>query len=146
MISQTAEYALRAVVCLAQHVERSLTTQEVAERTGVGAGYLSKVLQSLGRAGVVQARRGLHGGFTLAQPIDRLTVLDVINSVDPIKRVRTCPLHLEEHNDKLCALHRRLDQACEQAEGAFAATSIAELLQDAECACPFNAEPADKAG
>jgi Rrf2 family nitric oxide-sensitive transcriptional repressor len=62
LISQTAEYALRSVVALGRHAEGPLTTQQISEETRIPAGYLSKVLQGLSRAGLVNARRGLHGG------------------------------------------------------------------------------------
>lgn len=62
MISHRAEYALRSVVFLGSHVGQPMTTQRIAVATGVPVGYLSKVLQALGRARVVNARRGLRGG------------------------------------------------------------------------------------
>jgi Rrf2 family protein len=60
----------------------------------VPAGYLSKVLQSLGRAQLVNSQRGLHGGFTLARAPSELTVWEVIQAVDPLQRIRSCPLGL----------------------------------------------------
>ncbi len=63
MISQTSEYALRATIYLARHPSVSFTTRQIAEATGMPAGYLSKVLQTLARVGIVQSQRGLHGGF-----------------------------------------------------------------------------------
>ena len=66
MISQTAEYALRAIVYLADQGGVARTTSEIAETTQVPAGYLAKVMQSLCRAGLVKSQRGLNGGFKLA--------------------------------------------------------------------------------
>src|SRR5688572_19877331 len=102
MVSQTAEYALRAVVCLGSQADTPMTTQQIADATRVPAGYLSKVLQALGRAGLVHSQRGLHGGFTLGRPMDQLSVLDVINAVDPLKRIERCPLGLATHGTNLC--------------------------------------------
>src|SRR5689334_18543405 len=73
MVSQTAEYALRAVVCLGNQAGTPLTTQQIAEVTRVPVGYLAKVMQALGRGGIVSSQRGLHGGFTLARPMDELS-------------------------------------------------------------------------
>ncbi len=129
MISQTAEYALRAIVFLAGQDEPQ-TTQQVAEMTRVPAGYLSKVLQSLARAGLVHSQRGLHGGFTLAKPPKRLSVWEVVESVDPIQRIRSCPLGLKSHGVNLCPLHRRLDDAMAGVEKAFRSSTVAELLAD----------------
>jgi Rrf2 family protein len=137
MISQTAEYALRAVVCLASQPDVALTTQQIAVTTRVPPSYLSKVLQSLGRASIIHSQRGLHGGFTLARPLEALTVLEVVNAVDPLQRIRTCPLKLESHGTNLCPLHRRLDEAMAQVERSFAETTIAELMAELTTSKPL---------
>jgi Rrf2 family transcriptional regulator, nitric oxide-sensitive transcriptional repressor len=130
MFSQTAEYALRAVVFLASRPDVPRITPQIAEATHVPAGYLSKVLQTLGKEGIVRSRRGLHGGFTLAVPPEALTVLQVIAAVDPLKRIETCPLGLEIHGSRLCPLHRRLDEAIGRVESALAGFTIRDLLVD----------------
>lgn len=137
MISQTAEYALRAVVCLGSSSPGSLTTQVIAERTCVPAGYLSKVLQALGRAGLVEAQRGLRGGYVLTRSLDTLTVLDVINAVDPLKRIERCPLGLASHRHRLCSLHKRLDEGIALVETLFGGTTVGQLLDDANPSRPL---------
>jgi Rrf2 family protein len=128
MISQTAEYALRAVVFLAMDAGVAYTTQEISAATKVPAAYLSKVLQSLVKEGLVQSQRGLGGGFVLLRPPGQLTILEVVNAVDPIQRIRTCPLGLELHGANLCALHKRLDDATAIIEKAFRDSTIGDLL------------------
>lgn len=129
MFSQTAEYALRATVYLASQQGMPRTTQEIAKATQVKIAYLSKVMQSLGRQGLVQSQRGLHGGFTLARPADELTILDIIAAVDPISRIKSCPLGLKDHIN-LCPLHRRLDLAMKLVEDALRESTLAELLAE----------------
>jgi len=130
MISQTTEYALRAMVHLADQADVPLTTPQIADTTKVPVGYLAKVLGSLAKAGLVRSQRGLHGGFMIALPAEKVTVLDVINAVDPIQRITTCPLGLKAHGKKLCPLHKRLDNAMAQVETAFANSTLADLLAD----------------
>ncbi|MCE9613415.1 MAG: Rrf2 family transcriptional regulator [Lentisphaerae bacterium] len=138
MFSQTAEYALRAMVWLANQDGEPRVTQEIAKGTHVPAGYLSKVLQTLGRAGLVQSQRGLHGGFLLSRPGAAITVLDVVNAVDPLKRISSCPLKIKSHGEHLCALHRRMDNAIAQVEQALAATSIADILAEPSRSRPLT--------
>jgi Rrf2 family protein len=127
MITQTAEYALRAIVYLAgQDVPR--TTAQIAETTRVPAGYLAKVMQGLSRAGLVNSQRGLKGGFTLAHEPQELSILAVVNAVDPIQRFAECPLGIPSHGRRLCPLHYRLDQAAAMVEEAFRDTMVADLL------------------
>ena len=137
MISHTAEYALRAIVFLADQAE-PCTTAAIAETTQIPAGYLAKVMQSLSRAKHVNAQRGLKGGFTLAHDPAELTVLEVINTIDPIRRIHECPLGL--HGFHLCPLHRKLDEAAQAAEDTFGDTTISDLLnvaRDRKPLCRF---------
>jgi Rrf2 family protein len=129
MISKTSEYALRAVVFLAENPTASSPLQDIAATTQVPSGYLSKVLQQLVRAGLLASQRGLGGGFTLTRPPTDISVYEIVQSVDPINRIRECPLKLTEHKDELCALHRRLDDVMEMVEHSFRLTSVADLLK-----------------
>jgi Rrf2 family protein len=130
VISQTAEYALRAVTVLGSNRDGPMTTRQIASQTRVPAGYLSKVLQALGRAGLVEGQRGLGGGFALTRPLEGLTVLDVINAVDPLKRIDRCPLDLPGHGRRMCSLHQRLDEGIALVESLFGQTTIGQLLAD----------------
>ena len=125
MLSQTAEYALRAMVFLGDQ-SSAVTTAVIAEATLVPVGYLAKVMQQLHRADLVHAQRGPHGGFSLVKPASAVTVLAVVNAVDPMQRFESCPLGL--HGINLCPLHRKLDDAAQAVEKAFGDTTIADLL------------------
>jgi len=130
VFSQTAEYALRAIVTLAQSEITGKTAHEIADESQVPLDYLSKVLNSLARAGIVKAQRGRGGGFTLASPPSEMTVLDVVNAVEPIRRIRSCPLKLKAHATRMCPLHRKLDDALAMVEEAFRSTAIASLCEN----------------
>lgn len=142
MFSQTVEYALRAAVYLAGEAPEPRTTDQVASATRVPKAYLSKVLQGLVRAGVVHSRRGLGGGMTLAKSPGGLTILEVVDAVEPIGRIRTCPLGLSSHGVNLCPLHRRLDAAMASVEDAFRRTTLAEVLAEPTGSIPLCEFPA----
>lgn len=129
MISQTAEYALRAIVHLAQTHPVPQTAANIAERTHVPVPYLSKVMQSLTRVGLVSSQRGLHGGFALVKKASTFSVLDVITAVEPLHHIRTCPLKIESHKS-LCMLHGTLEDALRRMEEVYAATPIERLLDE----------------
>lgn len=131
MLSQTTEYALRAVMHLSTLPrEQAATSQVIADHTQVPKGYLSKVLRDLVVAGVVTSVRGPSGGFILARPPEAITILDVVNAVDPIKRIDKCPLGNPAHVN-LCPLHRRLDQAIASVERGFRETTLDDLREPA---------------
>jgi Rrf2 family nitric oxide-sensitive transcriptional repressor len=137
MISQTVEYALRAVTHLAQQSPEACTTEEIADVTRVPRAYLSKVLQALVRGGVVHSQRGIGGGMALTKSPSELTILEVVNAVDPIQRIRTCPLGLASHGIHLCPLHARLDSAMALVEEAFRKSTLAEVLAEPSRSTPL---------
>ena len=148
MISQTVEYALRAVVFLADQNGAARTTQQIADTTRVPTAYLSKVMQELGRAKLVQSQRGLHGGFTLGKDPKHLTIWEVVEAVEPLQRIRQCPLGLESHRLRLCPLHKRLDDALASIEKAFRETTVADVIDEPTTSrplCPFPRLPLRKA-
>src|SRR5262245_18890683 len=144
MFSETVEYALRAVVHLADHAPEARTTEQIAAATRVRRAYLSKVLQRLRRQGVVRSQRGVGGGVTLVKDPSELTILEVVNAVDPIKRIQRCPLDLAAHGVRLCPLHRRLDQALAMVEDAFRQTTLAEVLAEPTTSKPLCDFPAGR--
>ena len=146
MFSQTVEYALRAVTYLAQNCENACTTEQIAKATSVPQAYLAKVLQSLLRSGITQSQRGIKGGIRLARSADELTMLDVVQAVDPIKRIEHCPLptdvdlHGQPHRNRgsaLCPLHERLDEALGAVEKIFGTTTLANLVAAAKSGNPL---------
>jgi Rrf2 family transcriptional regulator, nitric oxide-sensitive transcriptional repressor len=130
MFSQTVEYALRAVVHLADEAPSPRTTGQIATATKVPRAYLSKVLQGLRDARIIRSMRGYGGGIVLTRTPDQVTILEVVNAVEPIGRIRECPLGLTAHGVRLCPLHRRLDNALALVEDAFRKTTLAEVLAE----------------
>ncbi len=137
MLSQTVEYALRAVCHLASTAPAPQTTGQIAEVTKVPPAYLSKVLQGLRQEGILKSQRGIGGGISLVKTPEEVTILDVVNAVEPIQRIRTCPLGLKTHGVMLCPLHRRLDNALAMMEDAFKNTTLAEVLADPNPSTPL---------
>ena len=137
MFSQTVEYALRAVAFLASQSPDARNTEQIAKATKVPSAYLSKVLQSLGKAGIVRSQRGLHGGFSLVKTPEKLTILEVVEVVDPIQRIKSCPLDLKSHGANLCPLHRRMDAALASVEKAFRDSTLAEILAEPTSSVPL---------
>ena len=129
MISQTSEYALRAVVYLATRAtDGPAAAQEISEATRVPVGYLQKILRSLARHAILTAQRGSGGGFMLAKVPSAISVLDVLKASDTdMPRIERCPLGIRGHTS-LCSLHRLLDGEMAHAERTFASTTIADLL------------------
>ncbi len=128
MIPKKAEYALRAVVLLARSLERPVSADEIARVGQVPRRYTNKVLQALVRAGIARSQPGPGGGYRLVLQPEELSILDVIEAVEPIARIARCPLGLKTHTE-LCPLHREIDDGLGAMQGSFGRVKIAYLLK-----------------
>ena len=127
MLPKTAEYALRAAVWLGRTPSTPQSADQLAKAIRVPRRYLHKVLQDLVKAGLVRSQSGPGGGYALARSPDEITILDTINAVGCIQRIRRCPLGLDSHSS-LCPLHAELDKAYAAMEDAFSRVSVAQVL------------------
>ncbi len=136
MLSKTAEYALRAVVLLGGAPSKAESADHLAAATKVPRRYLHKVLQDLVRGGLLHSQSGPGGGYSLARSPEKISILDVVNAVAPLERIRHCPLGLASHTS-LCPLHKELDKAYAATEAAFARVTIAQLLRSTSKIVPL---------
>ncbi|MCK4753470.1 MAG: Rrf2 family transcriptional regulator [Planctomycetes bacterium] len=128
-VSRSTGYALLAAGYLAQHQkEKVVLSQDISKKYDIPLEYLLKILQQLVRANVLRSKRGPRGGFSLARPAKKITLLQVIEAVDgPM----ISNLHLAEHapGEKFCA---RIEQAYEkvvtQAKSTFEKVKLSDLV------------------
>ena len=136
MLPKTAEYALRAAVWLGRDTEQTESADRLAEQTKVPRRYLHKVLQDLVKAKLVRSQSGPGGGYALARSAEKITILDVVNAVAPLERIRHCPLGLPSHK-RLCPLHSELDKVYAATEVALARVTLAQLLRSTSSIVPL---------
>jgi len=127
MLPKTAEYALRAAVWLGRDPGHIESADELAEATKVPRRYLHKVLQDLVHAGLVRSQPGPGGGYALAKSPEKVAILDVVNAVAPLERIRKCPLGLPSHTS-LCPLHKELDKVYAATEKALSRVTIGQFI------------------
>jgi Rrf2 family protein len=129
ILSQTAEYALRATIFLAGIQEnRPYRVEEIAESLGMPRNYLSKILHALARAGVLASLRGPRGGFQLAIPAQKLPLKEVVRHFDPFPEDRQCLLRRERCGEgEGCAAHARWKNVASTVEEFFEGTTVGQL-------------------
>jgi Rrf2 family protein len=130
MLSQTAEYALRTVLYLADRTDGPLVgADELASALGVPRNYLSKTLHRLTRERILDSARGKGGGFRLAVDPKRLTLLQVVEPFDPISGERRCLLGRPACDDRNpCPAHHRWKAVSKQVADFFRGTTVAALI------------------
>jgi len=79
-----SRHALFAMMELAAQPGRAVSAVEIAEKYGLSANHLAKVLRHLGRAGLVEAARGIGGGYRLAVEAEHITLLDIVTLFEPV--------------------------------------------------------------
>lgn len=107
MLSVTAQYALRAFVYLAaQDRTQPVLAKEIARQTRVPLQYLSRILNSAVRAGLLESSRGVGGGFRLTRPPNKIRLLDVLSPYDDVLDRSRCPFGQPRCNDDHpCGFH-----------------------------------------
>lgn len=129
-ISGTTQYALRAVLHVAEHGEAApVRVDEIAEALGVPRNYLSKTLHALARAGVLRSGRGPRGGFQLAESPSTLTLARVAAPFDDLAQ-RHCLLRQQACGVRsACPAHARWEEISTSLTAFFGETTIEDLLR-----------------
>ena len=128
MLSQTAEYALRAVLAIARGRGEAIGASALAKQVGVPPSYLAKTLNVLVRKGVLVGSRGRNGGFRLAKRANQIPLLDVVTPFDDIRPGRRCLLGrptCSDHNP--CAAHTRWRGVSQRIGDFFAETTVEDV-------------------
>lgn len=92
-VTKSTQYALYAAAEMALAGEAPTTVSAVAERYRIPEGALAKVFQQLVRAGLATGTRGIGGGYRLARPASKITVLEVMNVFERHRASDGCALH-----------------------------------------------------
>ncbi len=108
LLSQTSEYALRAAIVLSR-VPQGVFVESftISEQGNIPPAYAAKILRRLVVARLVEARRGVHGGFRLARAPSGISFRDVLGAVEPVDdQPAHCAFgHPQCHSDHPCPMH-----------------------------------------
>lgn len=134
MFTRETDYAIRMVLCLAESRDTGgrLPVSVIAKRMAVPYRFLRALGGKLAVAGLVRSHRGNAGGFELARPPSRISLLDVIQATDP-RGLKLNACLLEGHDctrSPRCAAHRRLARLQKQIEKSLAQARF-DRLDDA---------------
>ncbi len=134
MLTRTGLYAVRAMVALARLPERAYAgAAKVAQDIGAPPNYLSKLLKTLARQGLVESQKGLGGGFRLARDPKSIALLDVVEPIEHVSRWSGCILGRPECSDVApCAIHTRWKAVRDAYLHMLRRTTVAELVAKGE--------------
>lgn len=130
MLSLTSNYALRAMIYLAQHADEwPISGKTVAAEAGIPAHYLSRIMRDLVRAGLLQATRGPSGGFRLSRSPRDLSLHDVLSQFETyLADPRPCPFGNQICSDEdPCAGHEGWQEVRDRFRRYLRSTSIHDV-------------------
>jgi Rrf2 family protein len=131
-LSRRGDYAVRAMLALAEHEEPTayLSARRIADRTNIPASFAPHVLADLVRAGLVTGSPGRSGGYRLAHPAASITLLRVIDASGGEPAPPRCVLRgIPCDAGGRCAVHDTIAGATDAARAALAQMSMADLVR-----------------
>lgn len=126
-ISEAASLALHATTLLAANCNRPLSTKEIAAKLRASEAHLSKVLQRLGKVGLVDSTRGPKGGFCLAKAADDISLLEVYEAIEGPLQDSVCLLGEPVCQGEECILGGLLEMVNQQAREHLGGTFLSDL-------------------
>ncbi len=129
--SRSAEYAIRALIPLAGLAPGEFAlVKDVAADTGIPAQFLAKLLQDLGRLGLLKSTKGPHGGFRLNLPPEEISMLRIVEAIDGAGRFDRCLGGASECSEKVaCGMHDGWMALRSRIMDYLGGTSIADLAK-----------------
>ena len=137
-LTRAADYAVRIMIHLAALPPGSRPNRNVLAEAGeVPEHFLSKILQSLARARLIDSQRGMNGGFALAADPDQITVLDIIEAIEGPTHLNACLLPGDSCSRKgWCPAHCVWAEAQEAMTAVLRRATIAGLASQAQTMTP----------
>jgi Rrf2 family protein len=107
MLSQSAGYAAVALGYIAGAGGKPVLVKQIAEASGMPASYLSKIIHSLARKGIVVTQRGIGGGVVLGKPATDISLFDLCNAMDePVCQAKCFLGNAVCSDERACPAHR----------------------------------------
>jgi Rrf2 family protein len=127
---QTAtRIAIHAVLELASDPASQISAAQIAERYQISVNHLAKVLRTLGRAGLVEALRGVRGGYRFRGNAKRVTLLDIIQLFENVGSEEDASREPGAHTREGRTLHGVLAEIDDTARATLSSISVATMLK-----------------
>lgn len=135
MLSNSCIYGIRAVIYLASQPPSAFKTgiKKISSDLKLPTPFLAKIMQQLAKQKILSSSKGPHGGFSFLKDPRKLTLLDIVNSIDGNDIFTRCIIHsgsCEGGDNKInCTLHNDYEKPREELIKLFRNTTIQELVE-----------------
>jgi len=135
MLSNSCRYGIRAVIYLASQPLPNGKTgiKKISSNLDLPAPFLAKILQQLAKKKILSSSKGPHGGFSLLKDSQKLTLLDIVNTIDGDEIFTNCVMHNGSckyvEKDKIpCPLHEDYEKIRTDLINLFRSKTIFDLV------------------
>ncbi|WP_027377012.1 RrF2 family transcriptional regulator [Kaistella palustris] len=132
MLSKTCEYALRAMIYIAQNSKDGsmINIKEVAAQINSPELFIAKILQNLSRQNFLQSSKGRYGGFYISDKEAETSLADIITAIDGDKMFEGCGLGLSSCSDaNPCPIHNTYKEARHQLQQIYGETTLSQFRE-----------------
>jgi Rrf2 family iron-sulfur cluster assembly transcriptional regulator len=138
MLSNSCRYGIRAVIYLASQPEAIGKTgiKKISKDLNLPTPFLAKILQLLAKQKILSSSKGPHGGFSLLKDPQKITILDIVNTIDGNEIFTNCVMHNGscegvEKDKKHCPLHEDYEKTRTDLVNMFRSKTIYDLVRRA---------------
>jgi Rrf2 family iron-sulfur cluster assembly transcriptional regulator len=135
MLSNSCRYGIRAVIYLASQPLSNGKTgiKKISTDLGLPSPFLAKILQQMAKQKILSSSKGPHGGFSLLRDPKKITLLEIVNSIDGPDTFTSCIMHNGscegvEMEGKHCSLHDDYEKSRKELIKLFSNRTIHELV------------------
>ena len=135
MLSSSCRYGIRAVIYLASQPSTNGKTgiKQISKDLNLPSPFLAKILQQLAKQKILSSSKGPHGGFSLLKDPRKITLIDIVNTIDGYDTFTDCIMHNGscegvEKEGKRCPLHQDYEKSRRELIKLFSNRTIHELV------------------
>ena len=129
-LTTKGRYAVTAMLDLALHQDQgTINLSDISGRQGISLSYLEQLFSKLRRQGLVASSRGPGGGYTLNKSVEKISVSDVINSVDKSVDATRCGGQKNCQGDDRCLTHDLWEELSQQITSFLSGVTLSDLIE-----------------
>jgi FeS assembly SUF system regulator len=131
-VSRLTDYATVVMTCIAAHPDDVLSTAQIAEEAHLELPTVSKLLKSLGHAGLVDSFRGVNGGYRLARPAQEISVAEIVEAMEGPLGMTECSISEGQcEREAQCSVRGSWQRINNVLDNALRTMSLADMLHPA---------------
>jgi Rrf2 family protein len=130
IFSKKCEYGLQAVLYMSARGQSSVCpSDEIAKKLKIPKEFVSKILQSLTKSGIIKSKKGKSGGFILAKHPSKIKLIDIVEAIDGLELFQSCVLGFPNCSpDNPCPVHNKWGKLREKALAMLSSETLDKFM------------------